>query len=305
MRLLRLCFVAATALLVSVVLVPLSPLGAQTEDTEPKKCRANRVNCVFGGTSPDAVESGANNTFPAEVGGPTTITTSTGPSFLDGCTFELLPAGEPLVTGGIGDAAVNDGSVFEVDYWVVFCGPAGIGAYTFYPDGGAPPAPIIGDMIQDAYARTPVVAFNPITSPDGDDNIPLVTQLITFLWVDETAWNAPVSATASIPGFDVTTTATPTLATWSGGDQKATCTGDEMVPYQFGIGGDDAQPSNCTTVFKQSSAVANHEIELAVTWTTEYTCTDDVCGGPLPDLITNSTRPVTVAEIQAVATNTP
>lgn len=297
-------FIVVTILIVSAALVPLNPLGAQTDDTEPDKCGRS---CFLGGVGPDSVNSRTKRTFPGAGGGPTTITTSTGSSYLDDCDFQLVPAGEPLITGRRGVASANlDGSTFDVDYWVVFCGPGGgFDAYTFYPDGDPPPVPIIEDMIQDAYSRTPVVAFNPITSPDGDDDIPLVTQLITFLWVDDTAWNTPVSATASIPGFTVTTTATPALATWSGGENTETCIGDGMVPYQFGIGGDDAQPSNCTTVFKQSSAIADHQIELATTWTVFYTCSIPVCGGPLPDITTNSTRPVTVAEIQAVATNNP
>ncbi len=293
--------VVVTVILALAGIQTASPLAAESVPDPNDGCFV----CGNAGTRPDAVESSAERTFPAGVDGPTTTAISTGPSFLDGCTFELLPAGEPLATGGSGDAAINDGSIFDVDYQVVFCGPAGIGAYTFYPDGGTPPAAIIADMIQDAYARTPVVAFNPITSPDGDDDIPLITQLPTFLWVDETAWNTPVSAIASIPGFTVTTTATPALATWSGGEDTQTCTGADMTPYQFGIGGDDAQPSNCTTIFKQSSAITEHQIELTTTWTTAYTCSNSACGGPLPDITTNSTRPVTVAEIQAIATQNP
>ncbi len=298
MRLASLHLAAASIVAVSALLLPVSPVAAQSDDGEPGGCV---IGCGQAASFPDAVDASARREFPSGGGGPSTIGTSTGSSFFDRCTFTLVPAG---VEVSLHPTAGANNRSWDVDYWVVFCPPA-VTAYTFYPDGGRPPAPIIGDMIQDAYVRTPVVAFDPVTSPDGDDDIPLVTQLPTFLWVDETVWNTPVSAEASIPGFTVRTTAVPALATWSGGDGEETCTGGEMVPYQFGIGGDDAQPSDCVTVFKQSSAVADHEIGLAASWTVSYTCSNSVCGGPLPDITTNSVRPVTVAEIQAVATNTP
>jgi hypothetical protein len=240
-------------------------------------------------------------------GGDGTTPIGTGSSYFVGCDFDRVAAGEEYVTGRDDVASVNvDNSVFPVDHWVIFCpdrigqGPLGFDAYTFYPVGDPPPAPVIDAMISDAYSRTPVVAFNPLSSPDGDEDIPLVTQMTTFLWVDEVAWVTPVSAVASIPGFSVTTTAIPSLADWRGGDEPTTCTGGQMQPYVFGIGGDEAQPSDCTMVFRHSSAVAEHEIGLAVTWTVGYTCSIPVCGGPLPDIVTSSARSVTVAEIQAI-----
>ncbi|MGI9616262.1 MAG: hypothetical protein ACR2QO_25330, partial [Acidimicrobiales bacterium] len=232
---------------------------------------------------------------------------STGSSYFDGCDFDQVAAGEEYVTGRSDIASVNvDNSVFPEDQWVIFCpdrigqGPLGFDAYTFYPVGDPPPVPVIDAMIADAYSRTPVVAFNPISSPDGDDDIPLVTQMTTFLWVDEVAWATPVSAEASIPGFTVRTTAMPAIAEFQGGDDSATCDGDQMEPYVFGIGGDDAQPSECSIVFTRSTAVIDQEIALDVTWAVDYSCSIPVCGGPLPDIIISSVRPVTVAEIQAV-----
>lgn len=124
--------------------------------------------------------------------------------------------------------------------------------------------------------------------------------MTTFLWVDEAAWVTPVFAEASIPGFTVRTTATPALTEWQGGDDSATCDGDQMQPYVFGIGGDEAQPSDCSIVFTRSTAVIDEEIALDVIWDVNYTCSIPVCGGPLPDIIISSVRPVTVAEIQAV-----
>ncbi|MEM7274263.1 MAG: hypothetical protein AAF547_14365 [Actinomycetota bacterium] len=203
-------------------------------------------------------------------------------------------------------ASINiTGSTFDEDHWVIFCPQlSGFDAYTIFPVGDPPPTPIIQQMIFDAYAQTPVVAFNPITSPDGDEDITLITQMTTFLWVDEVAWTTSVSATVTLPlpidPFSVTTTAIPRAAFWSGGDEPAVCGGADMRPYVFGIGGDDAQPSNCSMVYKRSSALQENSVDLDVVWDVSYTCSIPVCGGPLPDITTSSTRSVIVGEIQAV-----
>ena len=69
----------------------------------------------------------------------------------------------------------------------------------------------------------------------------------------------------------------------------------------FGVGGGDAQPSDCSIVFARSSAIIDQEIALDVTWEASYTCSiPTACGGPLPDIVISSVRPVVVAEIQAI-----
>ena len=73
-----------------------------------------------------------------------------------------------------------------------------------------------------------------------------------------------------------------------------------MRPYVFGIGGDDAQPSSCSMVYRRSSALQANSVDLEVLWDVSYTCSIPVCGGPLPDITTTSTRPVVVGEIQAI-----
>ena len=270
-------------------------------------CSDDAVACLFGSSLPDAVESGIK--FSDNAGGGRAI--PVGSSVFVGCTWDRLETGEELVLGRVDIAAVNlTGSTFAEDHYIVFCPHltdvdlTAFDAYTIFPVGDPPPADTIQDMIADAYARTPVVVFNPITSPDGDENIPLITQMVTYLWVDEALWNTPVSATSSLPipgtTFSVTTTATPTLALWSGGDEDVRCYGDDMQPYIFGIGGDENQPSNCSMVYKRSSAVQDNIIELEVIWDVSYACSVPGCGGDLPDIVTTGTREVLVGEILAV-----
>jgi len=293
---------AATLGVLAVGMIGVVPAGGNTDGGTP--CQ-NLQHCTGGGD----VDQGDPAVI-AEVtfNGPGDSSTSevpTGESIFANCIVELVLAGDkvskfgPLVMANIGDY------VWTEDYWVIDCEPGNLTGLYFYPDGPVPPpAWVIDDMIADAYRRTPVLAFNPITSPDGDDAISLLVHIPTYLWVDTTAW-APVSATATIPGgFSVTTTATPDRATWTGGENPITCSLGDMTPYDP-TRGEDNQLSNCYTHYRHSSATHNHSIDLAVTWTVSYTCSTGTCGGPLPDLTTTSTRDVIVKEIQAVATPNP
>ncbi len=278
-------------------LIPASSWARADAETPPECTTCRRGG---GSVTPREVVAEASFTSPGQ--GPVPI--PVGSSYFEGCLFELVPAGEALTVRPGSGFANLDGTIFEVDYWVIYCGP-GLAGYTLYPDGDPPPSPIIDDMVLDAYERTPVVAFNPITSPDGDDAIPLITQMTVFLWVDQGAWNDEVTAVAELPGFVVTAHARPRSANWSGGAEPIDCDGDAMQPYQFGIGGDEAQPSTCTMTFTQSSAVADQAITLEVTWDAWFTCSTSDCGGPLPDITVTSVRDVTVGEIQAVVTRPP
>ena len=299
--------ITSAALLIALAMLFVG-FEAEMAQAQSADCTEGVEVCGFGSSLPSAIGSGLS--FSDNAGGTQTI--PVGSSIFDGCTWERVLAGDDLVLDRVDIAAVNlTGSTFAEDHYIVFCPHlteadlTGLDAYSIFPVGGPPPAATVLDMIADAYARTPVVVFNPITSPDGDEDIPLITQMITYLWVDEAAWTDPVTAISTLPipgsGFSVTTTATPSVALWSGGDEAARCYGDDMVPYVFGIGGDENQPSNCSMVYKRSSAVQDNIIELEVIWDVSYTCTlIPGCGGDLPDIITTGTRDVLVGEILAV-----
>lgn len=290
-------------LLLLLVSVPLSvatlspPAGASHPE-----CPVHQL-CGIGTADLEnpAIDATAINFVPGADG---TYEYPTGESIFADCIIELVVAGDgvsrfgPLVTANLA------GSIWTEDYWVIDCGNDSLVNLYFYEDGPPPPAWVVDDMIADAYSRTPVLAFNPITSPDGDEAISLLVHIPTYLWVDSTAW-APVSATATIPGgFSVTTTATPAQADWTGGESPVTCTETDMIPYNPALG-EDGQLSNCSTHYRYSSATHEHTIDLEVTWTVVYTCSTGTCGGPLPSLTTASTREVIVKEIQAVGTPNP
>lgn len=293
------------ALVALAIITPSRSLATAEEETEDEVVICNNPqHCNVTGNVDlvnPAVESIVEFNGPGDDG---TADYPTGDSIFANCIVELVLAGEqvskfgPLVTANL------TGSDWTENYWVIDCGNDTLTNLYFYEDGPPPPAWVVDDMIADAYKRTPVLAFNPITSPDGDDTIALLVHVPTYLWVDSTAWTS-VSATATIPGgFSVTTTATPELATWTGGETPIECAAIDMVPYDPDRG-EENQLSNCYTHYRYSSATHNHSINLAVTWTVNYTCSTGTCGGPLPDLTTSSTRDVTVKEIQAVGSPTP
>ena len=292
----------AVALTTAAIVVPSSAAMAEHEDGH-----VCGIVCIDVGSAEERVEAGAE--FGS--GGSGTQVIPTGSSAFAGCVVDRVLAGEELLIARPDVASVNlTGSTFSVDHWVIYCPElSGFDAYTIFPVGDPPPSAIVTDMILDAYAQTPVVAFNPITSPDGDEDIMIITQMTTFLWVDEVAWNTSVSATATLPlpgaPFSVTTTATPRDAHWSGGETPISCSGADMRPYVFGIGGDDAQSSNCTMVYRQPSVGRDHTVQVEVEWDVVYSCSDGSCGGSLPDITTISTRPVVVGEIQAVGAPDP
>ncbi len=229
------------------------------------------------------------------------------PAWLQLCTWNFIGEGEQTESG-FADGELGD-IVWEEDTWIVICpsetlvqvgyGDAPSGILEIFPDGEIPQR-LVNAVINEAYEQTPVLAFYPESSPPGTREAPLIAQLETWLWIDEADW-APVSVTASVPPLSVTTTAIPVRAVWAGGDDPSTVVCGRGVPYDLGRP-EESQSSDCTTFFRNSSAVADYELGLEVTWEVSYSCSS-VCGsGTLDPIVTASTRPVRVAELQAVIT---
>lgn len=290
---------AGTLLVVLVAVLVLgsfvSGAGAtpQEDDPPPEPDCLRGCNHGSGGIDGEYVIATVSGFEPGSGG--TTVPTSS--SYLADCNWQYAEEGETEFLHPLAGAWEV---TFDEPHWLVWCAPYTL-VYTYFPAADGPDQSVIDDMIQDAYYRTPVTLFNPQTSPDGSEDIPLVVRVKTWMWVDGDLWE-PVSATASIPPISVTTTAQPYQATWTGGDDPATtiCFGPG-VPYQTGIGGEEAQDDSCTTTYLRDSTLEpDREIAVSVRWAVSYTCTAFCVGGDLPDIITNSSRPVLVTEIQSV-----
>ncbi|APU21312.1 hypothetical protein [Actinoalloteichus sp. GBA129-24] len=168
------------------------------------------------------------------------------------------------------------------------------------PDGEEPGAELLPSPEElAALARDQLRLPQPsiATSPTGDQ----LVHLPTWLWLEETSWGAR-SATASVPGVSVTATARPVSTTWSTGDgASVTCTGPGTP---FPADGDPEAPSpDCGHVYRSSSDhQPDREFPLTATVRWEITWSGGGAGGTFPDLTTEATTTVRVAESQALNT---
>jgi hypothetical protein len=293
-------FAATSAALISFGGGSASSTTTTIQDDD--ECEADVIDCILANPGVDDQHITAEVSYSGRQEGGGGEPVQGGSSYLADCNWQFAEAGSTETLHPVAGAWEV---TFEEDHWLVWCAPFTI-VYTFFPDAEGPPVRVLQDMIGDAYYRTPVVAFNPQLSPNGED-IPLVVQSKTFLWVDETLWDTPVSATAAIAPISVTTTARAYKAVWTGGDEPdALECSDHGAPYRFGIGGDDANDDTCSVVFTQDSiARPDQTINLAVHWDVTYTCSAYCSSGNLPDIITQSSRDVEVTEIQIVGAANP
>ena len=92
--------------------------------------------------------------------------------------------------------------------WALAHCPANVGrdVLVWWPVGGRPPASLIDALRQRARDAVPFPVLAQQGAPTGERDAPFITQLPTWLWVDQAGWH-PVQAQASIPGI-VSVTAT-------------------------------------------------------------------------------------------------
>ncbi len=292
--------VAALAIVASTIAAAPSPAeGQEDAGCEAQGCR--------GGTVTASDETLTTHVMSSEPGQNTSQTIATAPAWLQTCNWNTLTAGTTIPA----DFEALETGPFDEDMWIVTCprttlaninlGDLTTGILDIFPLNN-PPADIIQAVINEARDQAPLIAFYPESAPAGSTNAPMITQLETWLWIDDADWQ-PVTSTASIPPLSVTATATPTTATWTGGDDPHTITCGQGVPYDFSRTEEDRPRSDCTTFFRNSSAVADYSLTLTVTWDITYQCSAFCGAGTLPSATTTSTRPVRVAELQAIVTS--
>ena len=265
-------------------------------------CHDNTVITTGGGVTPAVTVISSN--------GGATHQPENVPDWVSTCVHEVMTVEALLVL--LANEDVNGGDLVEGadpdSMWVVVRCPdhpsALIGGdiYSFYEQTD-PLQPSVDLAIARAYEATELTAFYPEASPAGSVDVPLITQLPTWLWIDAAEWG-PVSASASLPGVTATVVATPSIeVVWSGGlDNEVRCEGPG-AEYDFDRR-DDEQHSGCTLLFQHSSSVGEVSISVAVTWTYTVSCVPvPLCGGTLPSLTLVSERPVRVAELIGVATD--
>ena len=169
------------------------------------------------------------------------------------------------------------------------------------PGGNLVPEGGLVDPLELALeARDTVPIAHPAihTSPDGDGDRRLYTQVQTWLWVDESWWQ-PYTVTVRAGQVETTLTANPVRAVWDTGDGETTTCIGPGVAWRPGMA-DDA--TYCKHTYRHSSAgrpggtyPLTVTIEFDVTWTANVGV-----GGTLAGVTRSATREVAVGEIQAV-----
>ncbi len=157
---------------------------------------------------------------------------------------------------------------------------------------GLPPVAVLAEQArQQLRLPTPSIQAN----PHGEQ----LVRLPTWLWLERGGWQ-DVSATASVPGEQVTALARPREVTWLMGDgDTVTCHGPGTP---FPNGGDPAAASpTCGHTYRSSSAGQpgqSYPVRAIVRWTITWSGAGQ--SGTFPDLTTSATAVFRVAEAQAL-----
>lgn len=165
------------------------------------------------------------------------------------------------------------------------------------PEGGAVS---IADLLEQAYNQLdpPLPVWS--ASPNGL-TVAMVTQLPTWLWIDDGYWNGGFTARASTPSGRVWAEARvhPLSAVWEFGDGSTVrCKAGSAYAPGAGNGG-----SSCTHTFRHSSAgIPGISLEVTVAFAVEGVTSQGttVALGELSR--TSAPVVVQVAEIQAIET---
>ena len=202
------------------------------------------------------------------------------------CTYRLMGGPENFPVFDV------DGTVVQVEsggaWYEKTCDGVFVGAvYLRGAPNAVDPAEVAAGVLRRMTVPVPQVAL----SPAGEQ----VVNLPSWLWIAN--WE-PLTGTASVGGVTVQVTARPASARWSFGDGSSLACAPG-VPWSPNA---DASRA-CTHTWRHSSASQPSErysLGVSVTWTASYSVTGGAGGGALPSITRTSTRPVRVAEVQAV-----
>ncbi|MBW3613682.1 MAG: hypothetical protein KY439_00005, partial [Actinobacteria bacterium] len=134
-----------------------------------------------------------------------------------------------------------------------------------------------GVLARDALSYEPLPTPQPVTSPP---NAKTYVNFETWLALDD--WSR-VEATASVPGLTTAVTAEPTEAIWKMGDgETVVCKGPGKA-YDLTLP-DDAQRTDCSHVYRRSSAGVGPDNTYPASVTVTYRVTWSASDGSQGDL---------------------
>lgn len=177
-----------------------------------------------------------------------------------------------------------------------------IGLFADWPAVNGPPGYVLDVIIGQTLANVQITPQIGQGAPYGDTDAPMITQLPTWLWVEPAVFQ-PITETSPVifGTYSVTVTGRPTALSFTTSDGETVNCPTGGTPYNFGLS-DEAQSTNCSVLFRHSSAVAEHSLSSTIEWTFDWVCDPGCGGGPLGTIPVTVTRDVIVAELQAITT---
>lgn len=162
-------------------------------------------------------------------------------------------------------------------------------AVTVWAPDRADPQVVARKALHYAELADPAIGMSPPPRQGAVVNVPV------WLWVQTDAW-APTSATATIDGLTVVTTATPERVVWR------VSTGDEVTCEGPGVPYDPRRPeaeqhSDCTYLFEEAGTFT---VTATVEWRAHWTVAGGAGGGDLGVVRRSSSTTFEVSEIQAL-----
>jgi hypothetical protein len=160
----------------------------------------------------------------------------------------------------------------------------------------APPAVLAAQAESQLRLGSPVIRANP---PVGREQL---VRVPTWLWLAG-GWH-PVTATAAVPGENVTATAVPQQVRWDMGDGAAIVCHGPGTAYPPG-GNPAAASPDCGYTYTYGSAAAPggaFQVTATITW--QVTWAGGGAGGAFGGLTTTAAVAMRVAQSQAIVTGT-
>ena len=242
------------------------------------------------------------------------------PSWMLGCTWTVMSYFEYNLYAWqrfpIGDQPIKADYIAlgwdpDQPWSVVFCNTTDPNVIAYNPGivftgileaweiSSAPPQIVLDWIVARSAASVSLPVSIGTSSPAGDVAAPLITNFATWLWIDPSDWQPHSATAAPVFGTSATVTATPYEVIFASDGEVMSCGNNAGSIYNFAID-DDAQSTSCAMTWSNSSDVGSYTLNVTIRWRVTWAC-NQFCGtGSLPDFVITSSRPVRVAELQAV-----
>lgn len=154
------------------------------------------------------------------------------------------------------------------------------------------------DLVEVAHqARASLELDEPRVSMSPSADGPVLVHVPVWIWIDQDEWSLQ-SASASVPGGEVTVTAAPSSVSWQMGDGTTVDCDGPGTAFDASAHDPEESSPDCGHTYTSTGQV---EVSAQITWETSWE-SDDGEGGSLPSLTTETSQQVEVIESSGVVT---